>query len=207
MVKIKGPMMSLDASGSLADALVFSTWKGQPYVRTLVTPTNPKSPAQLGMRAMLAFLSHHWIILSLEDKTTWAETALNANISPFNAYLAYNLTRWRSFKGPTNTLPAVEAANSATATPTLTGGQRHVLLSIANVDNPSNSPAVILRSTAIIITPNWNLAVAVINTLDDTIALFTDAPLAAGTYHYRCANGDSNGNLGAWSADLSAVVT
>jgi hypothetical protein len=36
-------MMSLDARGKFAGALVFTNWKGRPVVRQLVTPSNPQS--------------------------------------------------------------------------------------------------------------------------------------------------------------------
>lgn len=46
MAKISGPMFSLDARGKFAGALVFSSWKGRPVVRQLVTPANPMSAEQ-----------------------------------------------------------------------------------------------------------------------------------------------------------------
>jgi hypothetical protein len=44
--KVNGPMFSLSASGKFADALVFTSWKGRPVVRQLVTPANPQSVDQ-----------------------------------------------------------------------------------------------------------------------------------------------------------------
>lgn len=41
MAKVTGPLMSMDASGAFAGALVFTKWKGRPCVRQLVTPANP----------------------------------------------------------------------------------------------------------------------------------------------------------------------
>lgn len=42
--------MSLDARGKFAGALVFSSWKGRPVVRQLVTPANPQSADQQAAR-------------------------------------------------------------------------------------------------------------------------------------------------------------
>jgi hypothetical protein len=53
MAKVKGPLMSLEASGSIANTLVFSIWKGRPYVRELVTPSNPSSAGQIAVRKVL----------------------------------------------------------------------------------------------------------------------------------------------------------
>ena len=43
--------MSLGASGAVGKALVFFNWKGLDVVREYVTPTNPKSDAQLTQRS------------------------------------------------------------------------------------------------------------------------------------------------------------
>ena len=41
MVKVAAPMLSLEASGTIANSMTFSKWKGRPYVRTRVTPALP----------------------------------------------------------------------------------------------------------------------------------------------------------------------
>jgi len=46
MAKLNGALLSLGGSGSIADALTFSKWKGRPYVRQKVTPANPNSTGQ-----------------------------------------------------------------------------------------------------------------------------------------------------------------
>ena len=53
MAKVSGPLMSMDARGAFAGALVFSNWKGRPVVRQLVTPGNPASAAQMTVRNQL----------------------------------------------------------------------------------------------------------------------------------------------------------
>lgn len=46
MAKVTGPLMSMDARGSMGGVLTFTNWKGRPVVRQLVTPANPKSANQ-----------------------------------------------------------------------------------------------------------------------------------------------------------------
>lgn len=46
MAKVKGPLMSMEASGAYGGTLVFGQWKGRQVVRQLVTPTNPKTATQ-----------------------------------------------------------------------------------------------------------------------------------------------------------------
>lgn len=50
MAKVSGPLMSMDARGKFAGALVFSGWKGRPTVRQLVTPSNPQTQIQQDAR-------------------------------------------------------------------------------------------------------------------------------------------------------------
>lgn len=46
MAKLKGPLMSMEASGSIGGALTYANWKGQAYVRGLVIPVNRMSEDQ-----------------------------------------------------------------------------------------------------------------------------------------------------------------
>lgn len=53
MAKVTGPLMSMSASGKLADAIVFFTWKGRNVVRQYLIPSNPKSTAQGDQRIFI----------------------------------------------------------------------------------------------------------------------------------------------------------
>lgn len=50
MAKVSGPLMSMDASGAFAGAIVFGKWKGRNVVRQLVKPSNPQTEAQENVR-------------------------------------------------------------------------------------------------------------------------------------------------------------
>lgn len=56
MAKVTGPLMSLDASGTVGKTATFSKWKGQNYVRLRVTPKNPKSDDMAEARTKLGVL-------------------------------------------------------------------------------------------------------------------------------------------------------
>ena len=43
MAKVTGPLMSMEASGTVGDALTFSRWVGRPYVRRYSVPSNPQT--------------------------------------------------------------------------------------------------------------------------------------------------------------------
>jgi hypothetical protein len=51
MAKVTAPLMSLDASGTVAKTAVFSKWKGRNYVRLHVTPMNPNTTSQKVVRS------------------------------------------------------------------------------------------------------------------------------------------------------------
>lgn len=53
MAKLKAPLMSLGASGKLANTLVFFPWKGLNVVREYVIPSNPDTALQQIQRAYM----------------------------------------------------------------------------------------------------------------------------------------------------------
>lgn len=207
MVKVRAPMLSMEASGSIGGALVFSSWKGTAYVRSLVKPVNPKSAAQLGVRAMMKFLAQQWATIAAQDQATWDTTAENANISPFNAYVRYNMQRWRQFTGPTQANPAAQAATPGIVTTSLTGGQRNIVIQITPFGAETPWGYAIFRNTAAVNAINWNLCVAVVAADGNNPISYTDAPLTAGTYHYSAAALSNEGSIGEQAVSSSAAAT
>jgi hypothetical protein len=53
MAKVEGPLMSIEARGKIADAMVFFPWKGRHIVRQWLIPTNPQSTIQGYIRAAM----------------------------------------------------------------------------------------------------------------------------------------------------------
>ncbi len=54
MAKLKGPLMSLGASGAIGKTLIFFGWKGIDAVREYVVPSNPKTGPQITQRTYLS---------------------------------------------------------------------------------------------------------------------------------------------------------
>lgn len=69
MAKVTGPLMSLDASGTVAETITFSKWKGRNYVRQRVIPSNPQTADQLEGRSILGTLAKaaHAVLTSYAD--------------------------------------------------------------------------------------------------------------------------------------------
>lgn len=110
MVKLKGPILSSDASGSLADAITHANWRGRHTVRKKTAPRNPRSPLQSGGRAMMAFLCKEWAAFPPATKAQWQTLATDDQASPYTAYLSQNLKWWQSLLAPSQTYPTTRVA-------------------------------------------------------------------------------------------------
>jgi hypothetical protein len=208
MVKVAAPMLSLEASGTIANSMTFSKWKGRPYVRTRVTPANPRTPKQIGIRAVMAFLARQWANLTEAEQSSWEEKAKQTNVSPFNAFAGTNAFEWRNGHYPSKKYPAARSSTPPSApTVSVTGGQRQVTISITTASTKPSWGYSIHRSTQSGLTPSWTNAVALVAADSNGNATYLDTPLPAGTYYYVVKSFNSDGKDGAASAYQSASVT
>ena len=100
MVKLVGPGLAQEASGSLSETLIFSSCKGRAYLKKHAKPKQPRSDSQISMRAQLSFLSKSWHTWSQVVRDTWLPIAAQTNVSPFNAFISFNQDRHRSGLAP-----------------------------------------------------------------------------------------------------------
>lgn len=208
MVKVQAPALSLEASGSIAGAMVFSRWKGRPYVRSLVIPANPRSAGQVSMRAMLKFVSQQWNGLSAPDKATWEDRAAAGNYSPFNAYVSYNQFRWRDFLAPTMAFPE----GTAMTPPVLGAGSAVAGVRSITVTQPITTAndgwgVAFFRNPTGVFTSTWDKmrhVGAIVGTAD---VIFVDSPLDPGTYYYEMRSITEDGQLSAATAEVNATVS
>lgn len=56
MSKVRGPLLSMRAAGQIGTSQVYATWRGVPYVRQYVVPSNPRTTAQLQVRSPFRWL-------------------------------------------------------------------------------------------------------------------------------------------------------
>ena len=207
MVKVYGPMMSLDATGTIGKTATFSKWKGRNYVRQRVVPANPQSGPQTGMRSMFKFLSQAWAGLGAVPQASWAARAAASVISPFNAFVSYNQARWRQFEGPSDTDPAAETGTVPSApTTTVSAGVHQLQLSIADGDNAPDFAWLIHRSSTSGFTPGYDNLIAVVPYVD-TPTVYVDAPLAPGAYYYRVGGCLKTGLKGTLEAEKTGTAT
>lgn len=169
MVKVYGPMMSLDASGTLGDAITFSKWKGRNYVRERVIPSNPRSGAQTGRRAMFKFLTQLWDAIATADKSTWQDLADELVASKFNAYLHANMKEWHNFIPPRQSTPPTRTGTpSDNALTAAAWEENRIKLTLAGTALGDNWGIILFATTGVAFTPAVGNAILV--EVDNTIA-------------------------------------
>lgn len=96
MARTTGPLLSMDASGSVGNALTFGKWKGRNYVRRWAVPSNPRSTGQVSIRSAMQLYTS--IYKANESAVIAAFTTVGEGlkISPFNAYIRAALKAWKS---------------------------------------------------------------------------------------------------------------
>lgn len=186
MVKLGGPAMSLDASGTIGGILTFSKWKGRPYVRTRVVPTNPKTAAQSGVRCNMKFLAQAWAALAAPAKASWDDAADARKISAFNAYQSANMTHWRDFMPPgqTNTLLRTTAAALIASSAAEAAG-RYIYAQATLGAAAGQWGVVAFVSTVTGFEPLWNNARIILPAPPSAATDLLIGPMAAGTYFIR----------------------
>jgi hypothetical protein len=89
MATWKSPIFS-DIRNKLGENVVFSMWKGRPYMRSYVRPSNPRTLAQTANRLDMTRLVQHWqsnIAITPGLVTAWNAAALSDLISGYNRFV------------------------------------------------------------------------------------------------------------------------
>jgi len=208
MVKVLGPMMSFEASGTIGKIATFSKWKGRPYVRQRVVPTNPKSVLQVSTRAMMRFLAQSWVGVGSTPQGSWDELAAAAQVSPFNSFVGRNQMRWREFQAPSQTYPAAETGTPAVATlDSAVGGPSYcdVTFTITTLNDVWG--VMLFRSNTGTFTPSRANCIAVLPVDGTGSLVYTDSNLAAATYYYDACFFSKEGLLDAEEGEVSGTAT
>jgi len=171
-------------------------------------PCDPMTQAQLGVRALISFISRQWYLLDAGTKLNWKLSTPEAYKRATAYYLWFQLTRWLTFKTPSQTHEAPEESTPiAISDHQYHGGKRFASLSLTPADDTSLYGILILRSKIEILTPSYLQTIAMIPKNTATPLLYTDSPLNAGTYHYRAAAFNTDGVLGPVLADDTVSVS
>lgn len=109
MAKVQGPLMSVSASGSVANAATHRATKHGAVVQQKSKPTGPASEAQQRERLRFANAMHQWDQLTTEQRAPWV---LLATTHPLDDYKIFVREYLLQQCVPPN-LPLVPAAPGA----------------------------------------------------------------------------------------------
>ncbi len=80
MAKATGPLYSLSASGKLANAMVYFTWKGINVVREWLIPSNPQSASQGDQRIIIGGTGRS--VGEIQPSTAFAQQLIDLGLIP-----------------------------------------------------------------------------------------------------------------------------
>lgn len=92
MSKTIAPLLSFGASGQIAKTQVYASWKGRPYARRYVVPSNPNSVDQQEVRSTFAWLSMFAKFQPANSAAAFAAAAETRRLTRQNVIIQANLS-------------------------------------------------------------------------------------------------------------------
>lgn len=114
MAKVKSPLLSISARGQIGKSAVFASWRGVPYARQHVTPSNPRTTAQTLTRTVFASLDELWKRMGPLSRAVWYAEVERRPLTARNAIMRANLSPLR---GETDMLNWVGSQGAAAGLP------------------------------------------------------------------------------------------
>jgi hypothetical protein len=91
MAKTKSPLLSLSARGQIGKSQVYGTWRGVPYVRQHVIPSNPNTTQQQVTRNTFKALSDLWKLMGTIARAPWDAATTGRPLTNRNQFIKSNL--------------------------------------------------------------------------------------------------------------------
>lgn len=85
------PLLSFGARGQIAKSVVYASWKGRPYTRRHVVPSNPRSTDQTKTRTAFSWLQATFKLMSADAQLPWVLAAKGQVLTDRNAWTKANL--------------------------------------------------------------------------------------------------------------------
>jgi len=201
MVKTKGTILSIDAAGSIGDALTFSGTTKRRYAKRKHKPANPRTQLQLTTRANIKWLSAQWKNVTEPERATWLPLSQQWDLSPYQTYLKYNARRWSNFLFPSTAYPATETGYVPKKTNTYAyDGVAMISIKVGHLIQKPDWGWCLFRDTAPYGFATYERVVAFFPVNPLGFTWYYDTPLAPGTYYYLCLGFHKTGKIGpAWS--------
>lgn len=150
MSRLTAPLLSFGASGQIAKTQVYSSWKGRPYVRRYVVPSNPQSAGQTATRTTFSWLNNVWKFMPAAATAAWDIYASNNRFTNRNGFIKQNLSALIGEADLTNFIasPSVNGGLVA-ATMTFTPGNDQITFAGTASDLPAGWTVEALHGLAI----------------------------------------------------------
>ena len=86
MATVTAPLLSFGARGQVGKAMVYSVWKGQPYVRQHVVGANPQSTEQSKTRNAFSWLNNVFKVAPADFRLAWTAAAKGQILTDRNLF-------------------------------------------------------------------------------------------------------------------------
>lgn len=150
MSKVTAPLLSFSASGQIAKTMVYSEWKGVPYLRRYVIPANPRSSEQTLTRNLFGWLNNVWRIAPANFVAPWNAAAAGRPLTGRNLLIQHNIPVLRELTVATGMVMSPGAKAGLAATVTITPGDDQLTFAASAPDPlPSGWSIVKLVGVAI----------------------------------------------------------
>lgn len=126
MAKVRGPLLSISARGGIGKSQVYASWRGVPYARQYVTPSNPRSAAQVTTRGTFESIDAQWKRMFGLSQAPWDAASKGRPFTGRNKLISDNLpvlrgdpdmSDWVASPGNGGGLPPTALVAASTANP------------------------------------------------------------------------------------------
>lgn len=90
MAKVNAPLFGFSATGTIGKAVTFAGWKGVPYARQRVTPSNPRTTAQQSTRNTFKAMSDAFKASPTQIVLPWQDSVSGKPLTSRNAFIGQN---------------------------------------------------------------------------------------------------------------------
>lgn len=138
MARVVAPLLSFSGSGQIGSAQVYAEWKGRPYVRRYVIPSNPNTAEQQLTRNTFAWLNAVWRYMPAAATSAWDLYAEGFRITGRNAFIKVNNGPLREASDLTNFVMSPSARSGiVAASMTLTPGDDQITVDLTAPSLPT----------------------------------------------------------------------
>jgi hypothetical protein len=186
MATLTGPLLSLKATKQLAQAIIFQSPPHGPMATRYHVPTNPRSPAQLAVRALTKWIQQQWQWFAPDDQTSWDALATPRHTSRINECLRANHAAFWNNLGLHRRHPCPDPLDPEDlVTVSLTHDGPLVTATIADSWIEHAFGIAVFRSTSPIITINRKTLVGFVGAWQDLAFPLTYTESLTGTLYFR----------------------